>query len=152
MIKSYFNQIRSNIIKEISKAENEILIAVYWFTNQELFNILIEKLKEGVQIELIIHNDFINNRESGLPFQEFIENGGKFYFSDGNNPMHNKFCVIDKKVLINGSYNWTYSAECKNKENTIKHTNSKELISRFHNEFIFLYYYEIYKSYIVFFP
>jgi phosphatidylserine/phosphatidylglycerophosphate/cardiolipin synthase-like enzyme len=111
MIKSYFNQIRSNIIKEISKAENEILIAVYWFTNQELFNILIEKLKEGVQIELIIHNDFINNRESGLPFQEFIENGGKFYFSDGNNPMHNKFCVIDKKVLINGSYNWTYFAE-----------------------------------------
>jgi hypothetical protein len=135
MIKSYFNQIRSNIIKEISKAENEILIAVYWFTNQELFNILIEKLKEGIQIELIIHNDFINNRESGLPFQEFIENGGKFYFSDGNNPMHNKFCVIDKKVLINGSYNWTYFAEEKNRENILVIESETEVVNSFYDEF-----------------
>lgn len=135
MIKSYFNQIRSNIIKEISKAENEILIAVYWFTNQELFNILIEKLKEGIQIELIIHNDFINNRESGLPFQEFIENGGKFYFSDGNNPMHNKFCVIDKNVLINGSYNWTYFAEEKNRENILVIESETEVVNSFYDEF-----------------
>lgn len=135
MIKSYFNQIRSTIIKEISKAENEILIAVYWFTNQELFNILLEKLKEGIQIELIIHNDFINNRESGLPFQEFIENGGKFYFSDGNNPMHNKFCVIDKKVLINGSYNWTYFAEEKNRENILVIESETEVVNSFYDEF-----------------
>lgn len=135
MIKSYFNKIRSNILKEISKAENEILIAVYWFTNQELFDILIEKLKQGVVVELIIHNDFINNRESGLPFQQFIDNGGKFYFSDGNNPMHNKFCLIDQRILINGSYNWTYFAEEKNRENILVIENETEVVNSFYAEF-----------------
>ena len=86
-----------------NEANKEIIIAVYWFTNRELFDALVAKLQNGVNIHLIIHNDFINNRESGLPFQEFIDNGGKFYFSDGNNPMHNKFCIIDQKILINGA-------------------------------------------------
>ena len=72
MIKSYFHSIRKVILKEIAVAEKEILIAVYWFTNQELFELLIEKLSAGIKVELIIHNDFINNRESGLLFQRFI--------------------------------------------------------------------------------
>ena len=111
------------------------MVAVYWFTNQELFDILIKKLKEGIKVELIIHNDFINNRESGLTFQQFIDNGGNFYFSDGNNPMHNKFCIIDRSVLINGSYNWTYFAEEKNRENILLIKNESEVVNSFYDEF-----------------
>ena len=135
MIHSYFKNIRTELLEKIRNADNSIIIAVYWFTNWELFNALLEKLREGVSVELIIHNDFINNRESGLQFQEFIDNGGKFYFSDGNNPMHNKFCIIDQKVLINGSYNWTYFAEEKNRENILVIENENEVISSFSNEF-----------------
>ena len=135
MIKSYFHSIRKHIRKEVEKADKEILVAVYWFTNQELFDLLIERLNAGIKVELIIHNDFINNRESGLPFQEFIDNGGEFYFSDGNNPMHNKFCIIDQNVLINGSYNWTYFAEEKNRENILMIEDENEVINSFSNEF-----------------
>jgi phosphatidylserine/phosphatidylglycerophosphate/cardiolipin synthase-like enzyme len=78
--------------------------------------------------ELIIHNDYINNRETGLPFQKFIDAGGKFYFSDEENPMHNKFCIIDNQVLINGSYNWTYYAESKNRENVLIIKDEKDVI------------------------
>ena len=99
MIQSYFQNIRTELLEKLSNANDTIVVAVYWFTNWELFIALIKKLQEGVSVHLIIHNDFINNRESGLPFQEFIDNGGKFYFSDGNNPMHNKFCIIDQKCI-----------------------------------------------------
>lgn len=135
MIQSYFNNIRVNILGEISKTEKEILIAVYWFTNQELFDILIRKLKQGITVELIIHNDFINNREYGLKFQEFINLGGQFYFSDLNNPMHNKFCILDRRVLINGSYNWTYFAEEKNRENILIIEDETIVIQSFYEEF-----------------
>jgi len=135
MIHSYFKNIRTELLEKISNADNSIVVAVYWFTNWELFNALLEKLREGVSVELIIHNDFINNRESGLPFQEFIDNGGKFYFSDGNNPMHNKFCIFDQKVLINGSYNWTYFAEEKNRENILVIENENEVVHSFYDEF-----------------
>jgi|TARA_B110000090_G_C13344902_1_gene432598 hypothetical protein len=135
MIQSHFKNIRAELLQKLSEANNDIVIAVYWFTNWELFNALLRKLKEGVSVQLIIHNDFINNRESGLPFQQFIDKGGKFYFSDGDNPMHNKFCIIDKEVLINGSYNWTYFAEEKNRENILVIENEIEVVNSFYSEF-----------------
>lgn len=135
MVKVHFKNIRSQILTELDAANNEIFVAVYWFTNQDLFDKLLEKLDAGIQISLIIHNDYINNRETGLPFQKFIDKGGKFYFSSSDNPMHNKFCVIDKSVLINGSYNWTYYAENKNRENVLLIKDEAETITAFHQEF-----------------
>lgn len=135
MIQSFFKNIRAEILEKLLNADRSIVVAVYWFTNRELFEILLKKLKEGVVVELIIHNDFINNRESGLPFQSFIDHGGKFYFSDGNNPMHNKFCIIDQRILINGSYNWTYFAEEKNRENILVIEDENAVVNSFQNEF-----------------
>jgi hypothetical protein len=135
MIVSHFQNIRSSIKNEIEKSQKSLSIAVYWFTNQELFDLLLKKLSDGVKIELIIHNDYINNREAGLAFQKFIDQGGKFYFSDEENPMHNKFCIVDNKVLINGSYNWTYYAENKNRENILLIKDEEKVIADFDAEF-----------------
>ena len=43
MVKAHFEKIRNEIIDEIDLATNEIVVAVYWFTNQELFEKLIKK-------------------------------------------------------------------------------------------------------------
>ncbi len=135
MIKPFFQNIRKEILSELNQAEKEIIVAIYWFTNHELFEKLCEKRENGVSILLIVHNDFINNRENGLNFQKFIDLGGELYFSDADNPMHNKFCVIDGKVLINGSYNWTYFAESKNNENILLIKNEEETVKAFRTEF-----------------
>lgn len=135
MIKSYFHNIRNQILTELENAENEIVVAIYWFTNLELFEKLCKKREQGLSVFLIVHNDFINNRANGLDFQKFINLGGELYFSDPNNPMHNKFCVIDKKVLINGSYNWTYFAESKNNENILLIKSEEETILAFRTQF-----------------
>lgn len=135
MVEVHFKNIRTQILSELENAQKFILVAVYWFTNQELFDSLLNKLKIGVKVQLIIHNDYINNRETGLDFQDLINAGAAFYFSDDDNPMHNKFCIIDGKVLINGSYNWTYYAESKNRENILILKEEKEIISAFESEF-----------------
>ncbi len=135
MITSHFKEIRKELLQVLSQSKQDISIAVYWFTNQELFDCLLEQLNRKINVRLIIHNDFINNRESGLEFQQLIDSGCEFYFSDNDNPMHNKFCIIDGEVLVNGSYNWTYYAEEKNRENIIIIKNEKEVIDSFVNEF-----------------
>jgi hypothetical protein len=136
MVKSYFTDIRKAIIQALHEATEEILVAVYWFTNQQIFSLLCDKLREGKKVSLIIHNDYVNNREAGLNFQSFIDLGGQFFFSNPEKPMHNKFCVIDKKTLINGSYNWTYYAEDRNSENILIIKDEEETISAFRNEFV----------------
>lgn len=135
MVKSYFKGIRKVLLSELESATEKIVVAVYWFTNHDLFKKINEKLEKGVQVEIIIHNDYINNRATGLNFQEFIDKGGGFYFSDISTPMHNKFCVIDNKVLINGSYNWTYYAEDRNSENILLIKEEKDVINSFVEEF-----------------
>lgn len=135
MVKAHFENIRQNIIDELDKATEKIVVAVYWFTNQTLYQKLISKVEQGLKVELIIHNDYINNRNSGLNFQNFIDIGGEFYFSNTFNPMHNKFCIIDNKVLINGSYNWTYYAEDRNRENILIIKNEQETLDSFSSEF-----------------
>ena len=50
--------------------------------------------------------------------------------------MHNKFCVIDNKILINGSYNRTYNAARINSENILIIKDEPEAVFAFHQEFI----------------
>lgn len=135
MVQAHFRNIRNSILREIEMANESLKVAVYWFTNHELFDLLYQKQVNGVQCDLIIHNDYINNRDTGLPFQKFIDAGGKFYFSDEENPMHNKFCIIDNQVLINGSYNWTYFAESKNRENILIIKDEVDVLKAFETEF-----------------
>lgn len=131
----YFTFIRQNILTALEKAEKTISVAVCWLTNEELFNLLCYKLDKGIQVELIILDDYINSNPFGCDFENFILKGGELYLSSVENPMHNKYCIIDDKILINGSYNWTYFAETKNEENIIVFEECPELIVSFQSDF-----------------
>ncbi|UVD80042.1 phospholipase D-like domain-containing protein [Myroides albus] len=131
----YFKGIEAKLLEELELAEKSISIAVAWFTKDSLFNILCEKLKSGVKVELIIINDYINNWELGLPFQEFIDLGGRLYLSELPYVMHHKFCIIDNNVIFNGSYNWTYFAEKYNDENVMFFKGNEILVGKFNEEF-----------------
>lgn len=130
-----FKGIRKEILKELGQAQTHIRAAVAWFTNRDLFDKLCELASAGRRVELIIIDDFINNGDWGLDFQRFIDLGGHLYYGDPHHPMHHKFCVIDDHTLFNGSYNWTYYAESKNVENTIKVKGNQPLIQQFIEEF-----------------
>lgn len=130
-IRSYFSGIQDVLLNQILQSNDEILIAVAWFTNRELFDGIIASMDKGVKCSCLLHDDIINKSQYNLDFARFIEKGGqlKFYSSE-NGLMHNKFCIIDKQVLFTGSYNWTYSAEYKNKESLIS-TNDCNVCSSF---------------------
>lgn len=135
MVTPFFTNIRQQIINELKTAKTDIKVAVCWFTCKELFDVLYEKLKNNIPVTVIILNDSINNRTDGLNFQLFIDTGGTFYFGDVENPMHNKYCIIDNEILINGSYNWTYFAETKNFENITIFKSDEYIVKDFINDF-----------------
>ena len=54
MIQAYFNQIRKKIIEEINNSNKDIIIAVAWFTQHDLFDAIINALERGVNISLIL--------------------------------------------------------------------------------------------------
>ena len=52
--------------------------------------------------------------------------------------MHNKFVIIDNRLLLTGSYNWTFSANNRNDENLLI-IDDPEIIEIFQNQFINLW-------------
>jgi phosphatidylserine/phosphatidylglycerophosphate/cardiolipin synthase-like enzyme len=131
-----FENIAERIVLEIDKAQNSIFIAVAWFTNRNIFNVLQRKAKEGCQINLMYSADHINENSS-IDFDLLkTKNSKVFPIGDGDHDlMHNKFCVIDHCTVITGSYNWSNKAES-NHENITITNGVTSLAEQFVSEFI----------------
>lgn len=122
-ISAHFDGIQNQILKELGKARYSIKVAMAWITSRELFETLVVKAAEGVQVELVlsdVQNDYSFKDSQLLPLKN---NGGDIYkagasdFRSGG-VMHNKFCIIDFQTVITGSFNWTNQAR-KNDENIL---------------------------------
>ncbi len=124
----YFEGINKIIKKHLQQAETEIIVAVAWITDIEIINILEECLEKGISVKIIFYKDKINKIEL---FENLYNNGAIIRYT--TSLMHNKFCVIDNLITINGSYNWTKSART-NDEN-IQVTFSSEIATNFVVEF-----------------
>ena len=133
-IKSYFSGIQKMIVDELNQASEQIDIAVAWFTNHEIYDVLLSKA-QNVKIRLVVINDDVNNRFGGLNFQEMIDAKGEFYFAEQKTPMHNKYCIIDDNILITGSFNYTYWADSINDENVIKFLGCNDIIESYKSNF-----------------
>lgn len=125
----YFSKISEEIINNLKTAKENIYIAVAWLTDKKIINTLLNLQYKGVFISLIIYNDKINKKQN---FESLYNNGAEINLSQ--KMMHNKFCIIDNKILINGSYNWTNNAKT-NEENIQVTRNNFDLIEKFHFQF-----------------
>ena len=130
-ITAHFSDIQSNISVEIKKAKYNIFVAVAWITDKSLWTILEKKAEEGVVVQVILVPDEIN-KNNNTDFIRFLKSGGQLYWDDH----HHKFCVIDVKTVITGSYNWTYMASNRGKrENIIILKQNSEIAEQFSDEF-----------------
>src|SRR5919199_732655 len=89
-IDAHFEQIHKNIIEQIELSKFIIWIAVAWFTDRTLFEHLVAKKNQGVNVQLIIIDDEIN-RNSGLNYEEKFETYRLEKVGKYENIMHNKF-------------------------------------------------------------
>ena len=112
MVQAYFSNIKNIILNEIHNSKKDISIAVAWFTQQDLFNAIIEALERGVSISIILINDIINRNKHGLDFSLYLQKGGKLCFADSRKTlMHNKLLktvdIRSPKTVI--SVHFSYS-------------------------------------------
>jgi len=103
------------------------------YLQSAVFEHLVAKKNQGVNVQVIIIDDEIN-KNSGLNFEENFESYRLEKVGKYENIMHNKFCIIDLKTVIHGSYNWTQRAQF-NRE-TIVVEKSRENAERFAEQFI----------------
>ncbi len=111
----HFEDQRSQILDLIQEAKQVIWISIYTFTDHGIAQALVNKVKEGVTVELIISDneqnkkyDFENRFLNQLTKVYWYPEGGYEDFFSKN---HEKFMIIDCQKVMHGSRNFTLAAE-----------------------------------------
>ena len=105
------------ILCQISQAKTEILLQAYSFTSKPIAQALIQAQKRGVRITAVLDK---SNRRQKYSAATFLKNMGIPVFIDDKHAIaHNKIMIIDNRVVITGSFNFTMAAENKNAENLV---------------------------------
>ncbi|MCX6653861.1 MAG: phospholipase D-like domain-containing protein [Candidatus Bathyarchaeota archaeon] len=116
----------------IERANSTIDVAIYSFTRNSLADALISAKNRGVNVRVITEQDTIS--DSGSEYYRLKSAGLSIIADSSGGLMHDKFFVIDGKIVGTGSYNWTSDAEDHNAENLLV-IKSSSLASTYLNEF-----------------
>ena len=105
------------IVKEIDSARSEILMEAYSFTSKEIAAAILKAHKRGVHVEIILDK---SNRSARYSSGDFTSHMGiTTYINAAYAIAHNKIMIIDREIVITGSFNFTKAAEEKNAENLL---------------------------------
>ncbi|KAI7872850.1 hypothetical protein BDF14DRAFT_1889253 [Spinellus fusiger] len=120
-------------ISALGSAKSSLLVCVFSLTDDNTADILIDAKQRGVDVRIITDNDQLTGkgadvlrlqRDYGIPYKT----------DDSEQFMHNKFAVIDGRIVITGSFNWSIGARFKNRENVVI-TNIPSVVEPFSIEF-----------------
>lgn len=137
MIDVYFDELKKHLCGELLKTRKTLNIAVAWLNFQEYKSILENLQFKGVKIKIII-GDNISNRNYQQEIDELQKLGLKIKFIKYKGIMHHKFCIIDEKICLFGSFNWTHNANYLNFEN-LNISDNHRLVMKYCNEFDYLW-------------
>jgi phosphatidylserine/phosphatidylglycerophosphate/cardiolipin synthase-like enzyme len=129
---SLYDNPQKEIIKNINQAQAFINIAMYTFTDKEIALSLANAQERGVKVRVYLDRSQIGSTYSISRL--LVQKGIKVRISTNNYIMHNKFAIIDNRLLLTGSYNWTFAANNKNEENLMV-IDDPEIITRYQNQF-----------------
>lgn len=135
---------RTSIAKAVERCirncSSSLEAALYRFNNPRIAGAIREVQGRGASVRLLLdHGKYSSDRET----RRLLElNEITFRLLRGRKPseskMHHKFAVVDRKVLITGSYNWTLESEETNYENVIL-LEEPRIVVRYSEEFELLW-------------
>jgi phosphatidylserine/phosphatidylglycerophosphate/cardiolipin synthase-like enzyme len=105
------------IVQALGDAKRTILVQAYSFTSAPIAKALLDAHKRGVQVQVILDK---SQRGEKYTSADFIAHAGIPTFIDAQHAIaHNKVMIVDRQIVIGGSFNYTKAAQTKNAENVL---------------------------------
>ena len=135
LLECYFFPNQNNerkVVDMFRTCKKTLDLAIFTLTKDSISNAIEEAYKRGVKVRLIaddscslmLGSDVRKLAAIGVPTKT---DRAKYY-------MHNKVAIIDKSVLVTGSYNWSRQATNYNQENILFFEN-KDLCEKYTQEY-----------------
>lgn len=131
--KNSSNQSLEQLIQHVSSAKNSIDLCLYMVTIHNLGKPIFDLMESSkVRVRLIVDHSFA--QVSGSLVSELRKRGAFVRSKKSDYLMHHKFAIIDGRLILSGSFNWTMQAAMGNEENVIVSSESN-IVKPFCNHF-----------------
>jgi cardiolipin hydrolase len=125
-------EIEQTIYSILLGAKSSIHLCIFTITDARLAEELIKCHKNGIKVKIITDDEKIKDQGSEIVT---LEKAGIPVKTDHSRyRMHNKFGIIDGRIAMTGSFNWTYTATEHNQENLLTTTNFT-IVKQYQDEF-----------------
>ncbi len=122
------------VVYWIGRANSSIHVLIYSFTLDSIGNALIQAKQSKPNLDIRVVWDESNVKESGSEYQKLLDAGFQIHVDHRNGLLHDKYAIIDSRIVLTGSFNWTNSANETNRENLIV-LNSETVASAYEKNF-----------------
>jgi phosphatidylserine/phosphatidylglycerophosphate/cardiolipin synthase-like enzyme len=120
VIENYFapeDPAEDRIVSLIEGAQQEVLFMAFVITSDPITDALLEASLRGVRIQGVIEEQQVDN--IGSDYYAFLDSGLDVRLDGNPAKMHHKVIIIDRSIVITGSYNFSRSASVRNDENLL---------------------------------
>ena len=120
-VKNYFSPddgVLSAFAPVVDSAQESIYFLAFSFTSNELGDIVRAKDAAGLNVRGVMEDEQVKSNQ-GTEYDPFLQAGLEVRVDGNAGQMHHKVFIIDEKIVVLGSYNFSQSAETRNDENVL---------------------------------
>ena len=107
----------NKIIRAIAQAKQEILVQAYSFSDISIARSLALAKSRGIDVKAILDKSQLKAKYSLIPY--LISNNIYPVIDYEPAIAHNKIIILDRHIVVGGSYNFSHAANHKNAENVV---------------------------------
>ncbi len=127
------DRVQAALLDLLNNAVSSIDFLAYSFTSDPLSEAIRTRAEAGVRVRGVMDADQMRSNR-GTEYDRFRVAGLDVRLDGDSGLMHHKVLIVDKQIVVLGSYNFTASAEKSNDENVLV-IHSPEIAARFLQEF-----------------
>jgi len=129
--------VAARLVTLIQSAQESINFMAYSFTSNDIGGAVLERAAAGVTVAGVMDEGQVNSGQ-GSEYDPFRQAGLDVRLDGNPGLMHHKVIIIDRSIVITGSYNFSASAEEVNDENLIV-IYSPDIAAQYLAEFMRIY-------------
>lgn len=127
------DNVADSIVSEINNAKESVFVQAYSFTSPDIAKAVADAHKRKLNVIVILDKSQKTEKYSSATY--LFNNNVPTYIDKKHAIAHNKIIIIDRKIILTGSYNFTKSAEERNAENSVKITDDQNIANQYIDNF-----------------
>jgi phosphatidylserine/phosphatidylglycerophosphate/cardiolipin synthase-like enzyme len=122
------------IVRHVRRARQEVLVQAYSFTSRPIAEALVDAKTRGLNVDILL--DRSHEQESSIDLTELLGEGMTPLIDAEHAIAHNKVIILDGRVVLTGSFNFTHQAEEENAENLVVIEGHPEIARAYRQNFL----------------